>query len=136
MGKIKARKRSFGHRNKVPRAIFFDLDDTLYAYKDSNSKIKAEIKSIEYFCKKHPKFKLNDTFEVFTKVKHGIKERFPDLPVRGNRGYWIVEFLRAEHNFDQKLAQEMLDEFWKVSCENVEGFYDAELLLKYLNAFL
>ena len=101
------------------KAIFFDLDDTLYSYKASNSKIMAEIKAIEYFCKKHPKFKLSDMFEVFTSVKQGIKKRFPDLPVRCDRGYWIVEFLRAEHNFDKKLANEILNEFWKVSCQNI-----------------
>jgi len=114
------------------KAIFFDLDDTLYQYKSGNSKIKAELKVVEYFCKKHPKFKIDDTFKVFTEVKQGIKKRFADLPVKGDRGYWIIEFLRAEHNFDQKLAKEMLDEFWRVSCEYVEGFYDAEVLLKYL----
>ncbi len=114
------------------KAIFFDLDDTLYSYKGSNSKIMAEVKAIEYFCRKHPKFKLCDAFEVFTKAKRGIKERIKDLPVRGDRGYWIIEFLRAEHNFDKKFANEMLNEFWKVSCENIHGYYDAKLILQYL----
>ena len=114
------------------KAIFFDLDDTLFQYKAANAKVKAELKAVEYFCRKHSKFKLADTFDVFTKIKTGIKKRFPDLPVRDDRGYWIVEFLRAEHQFDGKLAREILDEFWKHSLENVDGFYDAEVLLKYL----
>lgn len=113
------------------KAIFFDLDDTLYSYKASNSKIMAELKTIEYFCKKYPQYKLNDAFEDFTNIKQDIKKRFPDLPVRCDRNYWIVEFLRAKHNFDKKLAKEMLDEFWKVSCDNIQGYYDAEIILKY-----
>lgn len=116
----------------VIRVIFFDLDDTLYSYKSSNSKIMAEIKTVEYFCKKYRKIKLNQAFEDFTKAKQNIKERFPDLPHRGNRGYWITEFLQNQGKYNKNLAQEMENIFWKTSCENVEGYYDAKILLEYL----
>ncbi len=114
------------------KAIFFDFDDTLYSYKDSNAKIKAEIKAIEHFCKKHRKRKLNEAFESFTRIKTKIKKQHPDLPMRGDRSYWFTEFLRQEKIFDKKLADDMLNIFWKESCADMQPYYDAEIILKYL----
>ena len=116
----------------MTKAIFFDLDDTLYPYHDSNAKIQSEIEAISYFCKKYPRHKFLEALALYNTVKKDIKKRFACYPVRHNRELWFLEFLQKEKIFDKKIVQEMEELYWQHVLKNAQLYYDALLILPYL----
>ena len=114
------------------KAIFFDLDDTLYAYTDSNAKIQSEFEAISYFCKKYPKYRMLEAYALFQKAKQGVKKRFAEYPAQNNRELWFIEFMRQEKGFDKAMLHEMEKIYWQCVFKKIEPYYDAAIILPYL----
>ncbi|MBI4440907.1 HAD-IA family hydrolase [Candidatus Woesearchaeota archaeon] len=116
----------------MKKAVFFDLDDTLYPYQDSNAKIQSELEAISHFCKKYPKFTFLEAMATYKKVKRAIRDRLSDYPACDNRELWFLEFMQKEGLFDRELLQEMEDIYWGYVQKNAVPYYDAGLILPYL----
>ncbi len=117
----------------MKKAIFFDLDDTLYPYQDSNAKIKSEIEAISYFCRKYPQHRFLEALALYNAAKKSVKNRFACYPARDNRELWFLEFIQKEKIFDKKLIQEMEELYWQHVFKNAQLYYDAFLILPYLH---
>ncbi len=116
----------------MKKAIFFDLDDTLYPYTDSNARIQSEFEAINHYCKKFPSCRILEAMAHYNAAKSEIKKRFSCYPARDNRELWFIEFLQKEGIFDRKLLEEMESIYWKYVEKNAVPYYDATLIIPYL----
>ncbi len=116
----------------MKKVIFFDLDDTLYPYNDSNARIQSEYEAINHFCKRYPHCNFLEAFALYNDAKRAIKKRLACFPAQDNRELWFIEFMQKEGILDRKLLQEMEEIYWQYVIKNVVPYYDATLILPYL----
>ena len=102
-------------KRKYIKVVFFDLDDTLYSHKCANSKIKSELKALEFFCQNHPKFNLVDVYKVFNDAKEYVEkalfiqndnaeilEHMGDILAKLNKTVKAKDYYRRALEFDPK----------------------------------
>lgn len=115
-------------KDKLPSAIGFDLDNTLYSYEKCN---KNGIMAVKKFL--IDKFEISDeTFHKnFNIARANHKERVGNVAVSHSRIFYFIELLRIlKINNNFKLVKKLDHIFWKEYFKHMELNISALKLLK------
>ena len=110
------------------KAIFFDVDDTLYD--EVHPKIKAEMQTAEYVATELNRPFL-EIYNTFIKAKYEITDTSYD-PNTNNRAHWYESML-AYLKVNTLDPQDLGKRYWDTLLNNIEPYYDLKCILPYLS---
>jgi len=113
------------------KTIFFDLDDTLYLFEDSPSKLKAEVDTVKEINKRLNK-ELYIVFDDFISSRHKFKDAHKNDAAKYDRFAWYQTFLKEMGIADDEFAKELEKLYWNVLAENIVPYEDLKTIIPQL----
>ena len=114
----------------MKKAVFFDLDNTLYA----NQKPREEaIKAVYSLFNKHHRISFEEFDRLYLASKSEIQKEIPGTASSFNRALYFKRLFEKTHStFDPTLVIKMYNTYWKTFLDNIKPFPETIPLLKEL----
>ncbi|MFH1285479.1 MAG: HAD family hydrolase [Candidatus Micrarchaeota archaeon] len=109
------------------KAVFFDLDGTLYTYRGEAPQVKSELNALQFFSKKY-KLSIFEAHSQYIRAKKAYVKSQSGTPASGDREKWFLALLNSCGIRDAKLAKQMRALYWKTLLREIAPYADFKLI--------